>query len=129
MWGRDRRDLRIVHIPKLYYPEPDSAKVIALIEGKPVCRTPLHEVEFANALQLKVFFKSATADQVAAARGLVEVDLKAGVLVDSGGDWLDIFQEAVKLADQFTGGFRVPIIGHLALRGGKDTASGRIHKH
>lgn len=90
---------------KLYYPEPDSAKVIALIAGKPVCRTPLHEVEFANALQLKVFFKSATAGQVAAARGLVEVDLKAGVLVDSGGDWLDIFQEAVKLADQFTGTF------------------------
>jgi len=24
---------------KLDYPEPDSAKVIALIQGKPVCRT------------------------------------------------------------------------------------------
>jgi predicted nucleic acid-binding protein len=35
---------------KLYYPEPDSAKVIALIQGKLVCHTPLHELEFVNAL-------------------------------------------------------------------------------
>jgi len=26
---------------KLYYPEPDSAKVVALIQGKPLCYTPL----------------------------------------------------------------------------------------
>ena len=38
---------------KLYYPEPDSAKVIALIQGQPVCHTPLHDLEFVNALQLK----------------------------------------------------------------------------
>ena len=66
---------------KLYYPEPDSAKVIALIHCKPVCYTPLHELEFVNALQLKVFTKSATAAQVTAACSLVEADLKAGVLV------------------------------------------------
>ena len=46
---------------KLYYPEPDSAKVVALIQGKPICCTPFHELEFVNALQLKVFFNSATA--------------------------------------------------------------------
>ena len=45
---------------KLYYPEPDSARVIAHIRGKPVHYTLLHELEFLNALQLKVFFKSAT---------------------------------------------------------------------
>ena len=45
---------------KLYYPEPDSAKVIFLIQGKPVGCTPLHELEFVNALQLKVFQKKAT---------------------------------------------------------------------
>ena len=64
---------------KLYYPESDSAQVIALIQGKPLCHTPLHELEFINALQLKVFLKSATAAQVTAARALVETDLKAGV--------------------------------------------------
>lgn len=37
---------------KLYYPEPDSAKVIALIQGRPVGYTLLHELEFVNALQL-----------------------------------------------------------------------------
>ncbi|MBI4323921.1 MAG: type II toxin-antitoxin system VapC family toxin [Chloroflexi bacterium] len=88
---------------KLYYPEPDSAKVVALIQGKPICHTPLHELEFVNALQLKVFFSSATAAQVTAARALVEADLKAGVLVSPGGEWKDILAEAGKLAEQHTG--------------------------
>jgi len=87
---------------KLYYPEPDSAKVVAAIQGKPVCYSPLHELEFVNALQLKVFFKGATAAQVTAARALVEADLKSGVLVSVGGEWKDIVQEAVKLAEQHT---------------------------
>jgi hypothetical protein len=34
-------------------PAPDSAKVIALIQGQPLCHTPFHELEFVNALQLK----------------------------------------------------------------------------
>jgi predicted nucleic acid-binding protein len=84
---------------KLYYPEPDSTKVIALIQGKPVCYTPLHELESVNALQLKVFLKSAIVAQVTAARSLIEADLKAGVLMSVGGEWKDIFLEAVKLAD------------------------------
>lgn len=87
---------------KLYYPEPDSAKVVAQIQGKPVCYTPLHELEFINALQLKVFFKSASASQVTAARTAVEADLKAGVLVSAPSDWKDIFQQAVKLAETHT---------------------------
>ncbi len=90
---------------KLYYPEPDSTKVIALIQGKPVCHTPLHELEFVNALQLKVFFKTATVVQVTAARALVEADLKTGVLVSASGEWKDIFREAVILAEQHTGIF------------------------
>jgi hypothetical protein len=71
---------------KLYYLEPDSPKVIAAIQGKPVCFSPLHELEFVNALQLKVFFKSATAAQVTAARALVEADLKSCVLVSADGE-------------------------------------------
>ena len=88
---------------KLDYPETDSAQVIALIQGKPICHTPLHELEFVNALQLKVFLKNATPQQVAAARALVEADLKSGVLASAGGDWPNIFREAVKLAEQHTG--------------------------
>ena len=88
---------------KLYYPEADSAQVIALIQGKPVGHTPLHELEFVNALELKLFFKSATPAQVAAARALVETDLKAGVLTSPGSDWKVILTEAAKLAEQHTG--------------------------
>lgn len=88
---------------KLYYPEPDSAQVVALIQGKALCHTPLHALEFLNALQLKVFLKGATAAQVTAARAWVEADLKTGVLVSPSGEWKDIFAEAVKLAEQHTG--------------------------
>ena len=52
---------------------------------------------------MKVFLKNATATQITAARALVEADLKAGVLVSPGGEWNDIFAEAVKLAEQHTG--------------------------
>lgn len=88
---------------KLYYPEADSAQVIAKIQGKSICYTPLHELEFVNALQLKIFFKNATPQQVSAARALVETDLKSGVLTAAGGDWPNLFREAVKLAEQHTG--------------------------
>lgn len=56
-----------------------------------------------NALQLKVFLQNATQQQVAAARALVEADLKSGALAAAGGDWPSIFREAVKLAEQHTG--------------------------
>jgi predicted nucleic acid-binding protein len=88
---------------KLYYPEPESEKVAGLVQGKGVCHTQLHELEFINALELKAFLKSATRAQVAAARALVEADLKAGVLVSPGGEWRDISNEAAKLAEQHTG--------------------------
>jgi predicted nucleic acid-binding protein len=85
---------------KLYYPEPDSAQLIALIQGKPISYTPLHELEFVNALQLKIFTQGATAVQVTAARSLVEADLKAGVLQSAGPEWETVFQSAAKLAEQ-----------------------------
>lgn len=88
---------------KLYYPEADSARVIAKIQGKSICYTPLHELEFVNALQLKTFLKNATPQQVTAARALVETDLKSGILTLAGGDWPNLFREAVKLAEQHTG--------------------------
>lgn len=85
---------------KLYYPEPDSPKVITAIQGKRVCYSALHELEFVNALHLKVFSQGATTAQVTAARALVEADLQSSVLVRAGGEWKDILPEAVKLAEQ-----------------------------
>ena len=87
---------------KHYYPEPDSALVAALVQGKAIWHTALHELEFTNALGLKAFNNSATAGQVRAARGLVTADLKAGVLVSYDGDWRSVFSEATRLAEQFT---------------------------
>jgi predicted nucleic acid-binding protein len=88
---------------KLYYPEADSAQVIAHIQGRPLGYTPLHELEFANALQLKIFFHHATPSQVTAAQALVKADLKSGMLMAAGGDWPSILREAVQLAEQHTG--------------------------
>ena len=88
---------------KLYYPEPDSPQVIALVQGQPLFFTPLHELEMTNALQLKVFSKSATAAQAAAARALVATDLQSGVLVSTDGPWQEVFAEAIKLAGQHSG--------------------------
>ena len=70
---------------------------------KVVCHTVLHELEFMNALQLKVFTKNATTAQVAAAHALVETDLKAGVLISPSGEWKDILAEAARLAERYTG--------------------------
>ena len=87
---------------KLYYPEPESARVAALVQGKPICHNSLHELEFHNALQLKVFAGTATAAQAAAAIAMVAADLRAGVLVSPAIDWNDVFAEAVRLADGHT---------------------------
>jgi hypothetical protein len=88
---------------KLYYPEPESARVAALVQGKPVCHNSLHELEFHNALQLKVFAATATPAQAAAALALVTADIRSGVLVSPGIDWRNVFVEAVRLADGHTG--------------------------
>jgi predicted nucleic acid-binding protein len=85
---------------KLYYPEADSADVISRIQGRTICYTPLHELEFVNALQLKIFQKGANAGQVAAARSLVEADLQTGVLKRTAGEWPEVFREAVDLAEK-----------------------------
>lgn len=104
---------------KLYYPEPESARVAALVQGKPVCHNSLHELEFRNALQLKVFAGTATAAQASAAFAMVTADLGAGVLVSPGIDWTAVFAEAVKLADRHTGtiGCRSLDILHCAVAG------------
>jgi predicted nucleic acid-binding protein len=61
---------------KLYYPEPESARVAALVQGKPIRHTSLHELEFHNALRLKAFAGTATPAR-AAAMAMVTADLRA----------------------------------------------------
>lgn len=88
---------------KLYYPEPDSPQLIALVQGRPLLFTPLHELEMTNALHLKVFSKSAKTSQAAAARALVAADLESGVLVATDGQWKEAFAEAVQWAEKYSG--------------------------
>ena len=66
---------------KLYYPEQDSALIAAKVSGQPLAYTPLHDLELASALQLKVFRREATRDQAQAALQLVADDLAAGKLI------------------------------------------------
>jgi len=83
---------------KLYYPEPESQKVAAVVAGLPIFFTPLHELEFTNALHLKIFHKNATAAQVQAAEALVEADVKSGVLLQAVANWEKVFRSATDLA-------------------------------
>ncbi len=88
---------------KLYYPELESQKVAAFVRGKPVCFNPLHQLEFTNALHLKLYHQTATSAQVQAASGLVETDLKSGVLLPAVANWEKIFRVAAELARQHSG--------------------------
>ena len=90
---------------KLYYPESDSQQVATLVAGKLICFNPLHELEFTNALHLKLFHRSATSAQVQAARALVEADVKSGVLLPVVTNWEKIFRTATDLARQHSASF------------------------
>jgi predicted nucleic acid-binding protein len=90
---------------KLYYPEPDSQKVAALVAGKPICFNPLHELEFTNALHLKLFHRGATPTQAQAAAALVEEDVKSGALLPTVANWEKIFRAATDLARRHSASF------------------------
>jgi len=83
---------------KLYYPEPDSAAVVARVSGRPVFFTPLHELELGNALSLMRFRGQASEEQVLAAMNLIQADLSSGVLVAPVATWRTPFPFATHLA-------------------------------
>jgi len=87
---------------KLYYPEPESARVAAIVSGSAIVFLALHELEFVNALELKLYRKEATHAQVRAAVALVEQDVHSGVLYRAAVPWEDILQEAALAAKAYT---------------------------
>jgi predicted nucleic acid-binding protein len=87
---------------KLYYPEPDSAKVAKLVGGEVIAFVPLHGLELANALEQKLFRKEARPAQVRGTHALVEADLRAGVLHRPPVVWEDVLEDATKLARAHT---------------------------
>ena len=114
---------------KLYYPEPESQKVASFIKGRPICFNPLHELEFTNAIHLKLFHGSATAFQVQAAAALVEADVKSGVFLSVKANWETIFRQASDLARQHTASFGCRSLDGFALRSGKGCGSERFPLH
>jgi predicted nucleic acid-binding protein len=87
---------------KLYYPEPESERVAALVHGQAIAYVPLHALEVANALALKQFRKEAKHTQVAAVRMLVESDIRSGNLHRPSTPWDDVFREAQGLSETHT---------------------------
>jgi len=87
---------------KLYYPEPESARVASLVSGETMVLIALHELEFANALELKVFRKEATRAQARATNELLEADTRAGIFYRPAVSWEDVLEEATAMARAHT---------------------------
>lgn len=87
---------------KLYYPESESPKVAKLVSGDTIALIALHELEIANALELKLFRKEASANQIRATHALIESDLRSGVLYRPTVVWEDLLREASSLARAHT---------------------------
>ncbi len=83
---------------KLYYPEANSASVVAAVAGETIALTELHALELTTALQAKVFRGEATPEQAQAAHAAVEEDLASGKLVRMDCDWAAAWKEAQTLA-------------------------------
>lgn len=87
---------------KLYYPEPESARVASLVSGNVIAFLPLHELELSNALELKVFRKEATAVQVRQTSALLVQDVQTGALHRPTLAWEEVLTEAMSMAKAHT---------------------------
>jgi predicted nucleic acid-binding protein len=87
---------------KLYYPEPESPRVVSLVSGQTIAFVALHELELSNALELKVFRKEASSAQTKATIALIEQDARAGVLYRPQLIWDDVLRAATVLAKTHT---------------------------
>lgn len=87
---------------KLYCSEPESSRVISLVQGKQIAYSPLLALEFENALRLKVFRNEVSTSQVAAAKALVAGDLQQGSLQLLAPDWGEVFREGITIAERFS---------------------------
>ena len=83
---------------KLYYPEPESEAVAALVSEGPIAFVALHELELSNAVELKLFRREAKPAQARAVHELVEADLRAGVLHRPVLNWENVLRDSQALA-------------------------------
>jgi predicted nucleic acid-binding protein len=96
----------------LYVPESRSERVAKFVRraGEPIPFSPLHELELANALRLRLFRREARRAAVDATLARIGDDLHEGVLLRTALDWPATFAKAVELSGRFT-----PRIGSRSL--------------
>lgn len=89
---------------KLYYPEEETELLSRWIvkNNEAVPLTPFHEIEFQNALSLKIFRKKLTRRAMGKIRRLMEEDLESGVLIRRTADWREIFSKAIQFSRRYT---------------------------
>jgi len=84
----------------LYYPEDKSEPLIAHLRRRPLplAFTWLHEIEFTNGLQLKLFRKEAEAAAVAATLDTLRADTESGILHRAQPSWPTVFATTMRLS-------------------------------
>lgn len=84
----------------LYFPEKKTEALVAHLRRRPLplAFTWLHEMEFTNGLQLKLFRKEAAATAVAATLDALRADLESGVLHRAQPSWPTVFATTLRLS-------------------------------
>ena len=87
-------------ICSLYAPDAHSVRAIALMkrQAAPLAFTWMHQVEFRNALRLRVFRSEIAPKQRDASLNLLLADLAGGVLTHSQAPLADVMTEAERLS-------------------------------
>lgn len=88
----------------LYFPEEKTEPLSAHLRRRPLplAFTWLHEMEFTNGLQLKVFRKEATAAAVTATLHALRADVEDGVLQRSQPSWSSVFASTLRLSTTYS---------------------------
>jgi predicted nucleic acid-binding protein len=88
----------------LYVPEARSDRIAGLVRraGEPIPFSQLHELEFANALQLRLFRREARPKLVDATLARIGEDLHDGVLRRVAIEWPSALAMAIELASRHT---------------------------
>lgn len=102
----------------LYYPEGKTGVLMAHLRHRslPLLFTWLHEVEFTNGLQLKLFRKEATAAAVASTLDALRVDGESGVLHRAQPSWPTVLATTLRLSMEYSStlGTRTLDLLHIA---------------
>jgi predicted nucleic acid-binding protein len=88
----------------LYYPEPRSSRLEARLQ-KGRSRLPftwLHELEFTNSLQVKVFCGEGTETALDAALAAIRSDVEAGVFFRAQVAWAQVFEGALRMSAAYS---------------------------